>query len=208
MERIQEALSVFGPEGDSSARVVHVLLARLILRGTMETMEHLKGVDAVQLGHELNALLDSVRIREALADPEKLQDALAPRLMDHVKGVAAMILVREATTIRALLGSGSAALLSAELPERASPGRADATLISRESDTGAISPRWQLTPAERQIAELIMNGARRDEIPQHLGKSVNTVKTLIRRVLQKTGASSMADLAELLRGERRHARTN
>ncbi|AKF08908.1 hypothetical protein DB32_006057 [Sandaracinus amylolyticus] len=53
-----------------------------------------------------------------------------------------------------------------------------------------------------------MNGARRDEIPQHLGKSVNTVKTLIRRVLQKTGASSMADLAELLRGERRHARTN
>ena len=52
-----------------------------------------------------------------------------------------------------------------------------------------------LTPREIQVLRLLTTGVGNDEIAESLGVSLNTVKTHIQHLLDKTGFSSRTQLA-------------
>jgi DNA-binding CsgD family transcriptional regulator len=62
----------------------------------------------------------------------------------------------------------------------------------------ALALLYDLTPAEIRVIELVVEGKQPSEISVHLGISINTVKTHLGRVFEKTGASRQADLARLV----------
>lgn len=53
----------------------------------------------------------------------------------------------------------------------------------------------ELTPREIQVLRLLTTGAGNDEIADRLGVSLNTVKTHIKHLLEKTGFTSRTQLA-------------
>ena len=57
-----------------------------------------------------------------------------------------------------------------------------------------------LTPREREAALAIADGLTRAQVADHLGISVNTVSTLLRRAYKKIGVSSQTELAARLAG--------
>ena len=57
---------------------------------------------------------------------------------------------------------------------------------------------YGLTPTEADVAERLLAGRSIEEIGNELGRSVNTSRTHLKRVLAKTGARSQADLVRLL----------
>lgn len=63
-----------------------------------------------------------------------------------------------------------------------------------------------LTPREREITTLLATGASNKEIAQELAISIKTVKNILTKVFEKTGARSRTELAvhliRLSRGER------
>lgn len=56
----------------------------------------------------------------------------------------------------------------------------------------------RLTPAEARVAASLAHGSSAVDAAEALGVSVNTVKTHLRRVFEKTGVSRQAELASLL----------
>lgn len=62
----------------------------------------------------------------------------------------------------------------------------------------ALALLYDLTPAESRVLELVVDGKTPAEIGPHLGISMNTVKTHLQRVFDKTGATRQADLVRLV----------
>ena len=62
----------------------------------------------------------------------------------------------------------------------------------------ALAAIYDLTPAETRVLELLVDGKAPTEIGIHLGISMNTVKTHLQRVYDKTGARRQADLIQLV----------
>ncbi len=56
-----------------------------------------------------------------------------------------------------------------------------------------------LTPRERQICQMVVNGLMNKEIADHFGCSLKTVKVHRARVMEKMGATSLLELAEKMR---------
>lgn len=56
---------------------------------------------------------------------------------------------------------------------------------------------YGLTPAEAQIAGLLMGGTKVGEIVERLGVSTATVRTHVRRILEKTRARGQSDLVRI-----------
>jgi DNA-binding CsgD family transcriptional regulator len=65
-------------------------------------------------------------------------------------------------------------------------------------DAHALSCLFHLTAAEARIATLIANGARLDDVAIELDISLNTVRTHLRHIFEKTGVERQADLIHLL----------
>jgi DNA-binding CsgD family transcriptional regulator len=65
-------------------------------------------------------------------------------------------------------------------------------------DAHALSRLFHLTAAEARIATLIANGARLDDVAVELDISLNTVRTHLRHIFEKTGVERQADLIHLL----------
>ena len=57
--------------------------------------------------------------------------------------------------------------------------------------------RMPLTPRERQLLAIILDGARNREIADRLGLKEQTVKNQLATLYRKTGASSRLELAML-----------
>lgn len=68
------------------------------------------------------------------------------------------------------------------------PGQADSPAWTR------LSERFELSAAEAGVLHGLVGGQTPDRIAAARGVSVNTVRTQIRRLLEKTGAASLADL--------------
>lgn len=65
-------------------------------------------------------------------------------------------------------------------------------------DIGTLQRLFQLTYAEARIAGLIVNGHHIDEIAEVLTISLNTVRTHLRHIFEKTNVERQADLIHLL----------
>ena len=57
---------------------------------------------------------------------------------------------------------------------------------------------YGLTDAEADVAFLVLGGARIKEIARHRGVSLNTVRTHLKHIFDKTNAQSQADLVRVL----------
>lgn len=62
----------------------------------------------------------------------------------------------------------------------------------------ALKDAYALTEAEVRAAEFLMNGCSIEEAAQQLGVSVNTIKTQLRQLHDKTGTNNRARLVKLL----------
>lgn len=69
----------------------------------------------------------------------------------------------------------------------------------RELDPFALSEVFGMTPAEGRVAALLSEGLSAKEIGQRLGCRETTVRTHLRNVLHKLGASRLSDAVRLLR---------
>ena len=67
------------------------------------------------------------------------------------------------------------------------------------AQVSAIAAMYGLTPAETRVAELLVSGARQQEISVALGTSLNTVKTHLKQVFDKTGTHRQSELWGLFR---------
>jgi DNA-binding CsgD family transcriptional regulator len=61
-----------------------------------------------------------------------------------------------------------------------------------------LQPIYGLTPAEARVASLLARGMRVEEITERLSVSTPTVRTHVRRVLEKTDSRGQADLVRVL----------
>lgn len=67
-------------------------------------------------------------------------------------------------------------------------------------DPFIVAECFDLTPAEARVAVQIVNGASSKEIAQRSGAALPTVRTQLKRVMEKTGVSRQSDLVRLLLG--------
>jgi DNA-binding CsgD family transcriptional regulator len=102
------------------------------------------------------------------------------------------------------------AVLVAPLPTRLHPATALApslalVLITDPADgpilaAQALQQLFALTAAETGVAQALVVGRSAEEIAIERGVSLPTVRTQIRQILEKTGASHLRDLVRLLAG--------
>jgi DNA-binding CsgD family transcriptional regulator len=71
--------------------------------------------------------------------------------------------------------------------------------IDQDLDAFALGDVFGLTPAQSRIAVLLAEGLTAAEIGSRIGCKVSTVRTHVRQVLAKLGASRSADAVRLLR---------
>jgi DNA-binding CsgD family transcriptional regulator len=76
------------------------------------------------------------------------------------------------------------------------------TAISRPGPTKShtVGTLFDLTPAEARIATVFIDGGSPQEIAEGLGTSVETVRTHLKSILQKTGTHRQSELMRLLVG--------
>jgi DNA-binding CsgD family transcriptional regulator len=119
-------------------------------------------------------------------------------LIDHRAWVIGMTRTRSAFPARAL------ARLNALVPHLAAAFRAltwhpqSATAVvspGRQGGNLAMDGRWELTPAQARVADLVVRGLTNREIGRLLGTSQNTVRNTLAEVFQKVGVSRRAELA-------------
>lgn len=78
---------------------------------------------------------------------------------------------------------------------------AQALLIERNrgfSDLSSVAVKFNLTPRELQVAELLSQGLSSKEIASRMQISDNTVKAFLRLVMIKTGASTRSGIVGIL----------
>lgn len=66
--------------------------------------------------------------------------------------------------------------------------------------TESLMESYDLSQAEARVALCLLSGMNTEQIAEELNRSVNTVKTQIKRVYEKTGVKRQADLVRLLVG--------
>jgi DNA-binding CsgD family transcriptional regulator len=85
-----------------------------------------------------------------------------------------------------------------------SPGDPAAIVFAGDPDRHPESARdtlrrlFGLTPAEAEVATLLLSGARTDELADRLGITLLTARTHVKRVLGKVGARTQAELVRVL----------
>jgi DNA-binding CsgD family transcriptional regulator len=74
--------------------------------------------------------------------------------------------------------------------------------VSPENLVELVQSLFDLTPTEARVARSIASGRTAEDIAEDGGVSLNTVRTHVRGVLEKTGCNRQADLVALLTGLR------
>jgi DNA-binding CsgD family transcriptional regulator len=70
--------------------------------------------------------------------------------------------------------------------------------VSRRSRTRGIVARYALTAAEEKVLNGLVRGRTPEEAAAELGITMNTIRTHVRHILQKTGSRRIADLLNLI----------
>lgn len=174
--------------------------------------------DMEMVGEAANGLEAIERSRE-LSPDVVLMDLVMPE-MDGVTAIKAIHAERPGTAIIALssfgeerlvrsaLESGALSYLlknvSAEsLAEAIRLACAGISSLSPEASTAVVrghespAPLDDLTPREREILRLLVDGRTNAEIAAHLGLSLYTVKNHVRNLLGKLGAGSRTEAVSL-----------
>jgi DNA-binding CsgD family transcriptional regulator len=98
-----------------------------------------------------------------------------------------VIVVPTPANVRALYGHGGAVSLFLTDPER-----------RVRLDARGLRADYGLTAAETRVAELLVQGADVAGIGRRLGVSIHTVRSQVKRVLEKTATSRQSELVALL----------
>lgn len=94
-----------------------------------------------------------------------------------------------------------AAVASNQVDERTLPWRESVPEHLRNAlleELRQIAVEYALTPRETECVRLTLAGSSRAELPQALGVSANTCKTLIRGVLRKFGSTRLTQVTTLI----------
>lgn len=75
--------------------------------------------------------------------------------------------------------------------------RLRSVIAEKEPDFAAFSEHFNITPAERRLLESLVEGLTVVAHAQRAGISVNTARTHMRRLLEKTGSTGQLDLIRL-----------
>jgi DNA-binding CsgD family transcriptional regulator len=136
-------------------------------------------------------------------------DALGAALWARGELRNAAVVLGAGDRLRQRTGQGHGRSAVAELAE-ASPGWDEGRLLRPEevlallsvnrTPTGRPTAGWtSLTPSERQVVELAVEGLTNPRIAQKLFLSTNTVKTHLQRAYRKLGITSRAELSQVRR---------
>ena len=71
---------------------------------------------------------------------------------------------------------------------------------TKEADKTLLRSLFDLTPAEARVAEEVLHGHATGKIASHLGVTLETVRTHLKRIFMKTGVQSQPQLVSLLAG--------
>lgn len=69
-------------------------------------------------------------------------------------------------------------------------------------DDDLLKPEWAFTPREREVAMHLLRGSSSDDICSNVGIASNTLRTHVRRILEKTGMHSRAEFVAKALGRR------
>lgn len=198
------------------ARAV-ALASELQLRECFSSVSALErvGAGAAILGERGQVIAANAGFTEQLGDAlfdtrERLR--LAHRAADaaFATSIARVVPSGHGTSvaIRNELGLGIAALHLIPVRRTAQEifaGASVIALVSRPSqddvpDSGLVQALFDLTPAETAVAVAISTGSSVEEIARNTEKSVETIRTHLKRVFSKTATMRQSELCSLLRG--------
>lgn len=123
-----------------------------------------------------------------LADPELLIECVDANCRGFLPGSASLEEVEQAVTT--IVNGG--AVVPAELL-----GTVLRHMVNRRRASRSALDLSVLTPREREIFDLAVTGARKDEIGERLFISPDTARTHLQRVYRKLGVHSQAELIAL-----------
>lgn len=69
-------------------------------------------------------------------------------------------------------------------------------------DEDVLMREWAFTPREREVAMHLLRGSSSDQICESVGIASNTLRTHVRRILEKTGMHSRAEFVAKVLGHR------
>jgi DNA-binding CsgD family transcriptional regulator/PAS domain-containing protein len=130
-------------------------------------------------------------LRQACCDGEGPRSATVPAILH----------VARASLRRPYCVSASA-LITADWAFAADAPTAIVLISDPDTDVGPLTPIireiYGLTPTEGQVATMLLQGTRVEEIATELDVSLNTVRTHLKRTFSKIGAVSQSDLVRVL----------
>jgi len=84
------------------------------------------------------------------------------------------------------------------MPPTLAGGFSRPPLEAAQGSSGASTPCWRFSPRERQIVTLLASGCSNQEIANHLGLRLQTVKNHLSRMYRKLGVPNRVQLAVLV----------
>lgn len=127
-------------------------------------------------------------------DPGAVHVAFESAVLAVALGAIAWIWLRWARERRSL-GAARAALAAQQEERDAWRSRAESLLRGLGAEIDAQLRRWELSPAERETALLLLKGYGHKEIAALLGKSDRTVRQQAVEVYRKSGLAGRAELS-------------
>ena len=175
----EHGLRVVGAAG-SAAEAVELAKQHELRLAVVDLL--LPRVDGVELTRELRALQPDCKILgiSAIEEPIRVAEMMRAGAQGFVFKSQASTALSDA--LRAVLAGET--YLPSTLPDSIKQ------LIAHDDEL----PLERLTPREREIYQLLLDGKTNDDIAEQLGIARRTVETHRQNILDKLGASSLAEL--------------
>jgi DNA-binding CsgD family transcriptional regulator len=150
--------------------------------------EHLQ-IDDRQAAPAVQAAIDAALGREAVIDSRDVAPCEACATLPRPSGRAALTVLTTPLLTCDKLSQDERGLVLVFLhdPEETPP--------LRESDLAAM---FGLTPAQAKLAALLAQGLSLEDVAARLGLTLNTVRTRVKQVFERTQTSRQADLVRRL----------
>jgi DNA-binding CsgD family transcriptional regulator len=197
-------------------RVRHLAVQALVGHGLLDAFSHpMWLLDADRFIFYANTAAKVLRISDELIDVRDHHLMWRSQMIDRDFGILLQTLCNGRHGMRSILDARKVPSdppiwlhLHALAPDRVLGAFGDrpqvlATLFDpqqmRELDPFALADIFGMTPTEAHVASLLGDGLTAAAIAEKLGSTVNTVRSHIRHVLRKLGATRLADAVRLLR---------
>jgi DNA-binding CsgD family transcriptional regulator len=171
---------------------------RRLLFSNRTTEEYLNSEDGIQIrdgkvwirGRQNFSSFSNMIVRAATGTEQEEMSTLSKAIMvaRHQKKLPLWVIVSPLTRRlrRVVCQEDEVALVYVVIPER----------VSKMSET-RLKTLFDLTNAEQKLAKLILEGYRLDDAAKHLGISINTARTHMKRIYSKTNTERQTDLVRL-----------